>query len=110
MEYRQYRQYRPVATAITAATFSVTLAACAVGPDYRTPAPPAGDRVTAEPMPEQTVAAPGPAGAAQRFVAQHDIPGQWWALFHCAPLNALIHEALSNSPTLVAARAVLRQA
>jgi len=110
VEYRQYRQYRPVATAITAATFSVTLAACAVGPDYRTPAPPAGDRVTAEPMPEQTVAAPGPAGAAQRFVAQHDIPGQWWALFHCAPLNALIHEALSNSPTLVAARAVLRQA
>jgi len=92
---------------------AATLAACAVGPDYHSPAPPPGDRVTPAPLPDQTVATPGmpaDAGAAQRFVTAQQVPGEWWSLFHCEPLDDLIHEALANSPNLAAARAALRQA
>jgi len=87
-----------------------TLVACAVGPDYHTPAPPPGDRFTSAPMPGETAVSPGEAGGSQHFVTGQDIPGEWWTLFHCAPLNALIHDALANSPNLAAARAALRQA
>ncbi|GAB3629628.1 efflux transporter outer membrane subunit [Pandoraea terrae] len=96
-----------------ATVVGATLAACAVGPDYHTPAPPAGERFTPEPLPDQTVSTPGmpgTAGASQQFVVARDIPGEWWSLFHCAPLDALIREALANSPNLAAAQAALRQA
>ena len=65
---------------------------------------------TPEPMPAQTTGAPGTAGAIQRFAIGEDIPAQWWRLFRSAPLDELIRAALLNSPTLVAAEAVLRQA
>jgi NodT family efflux transporter outer membrane factor (OMF) lipoprotein len=61
-------------------------------------------------MPAQTVGTPGTAGAAQRFANGEDIPAQWWRLFRSAPLDELIRTALTNSPTLVSAEAVLRQA
>ncbi|MDN0073631.1 efflux transporter outer membrane subunit [Crenobacter sp. SG2303] len=86
------------------------LTGCAVGPDYHPPAPPAGDRFTSAPMPSETAVSPGDAGAAQHFVLGQDIPGEWWSLFHCAPLNALMRDALANSPNLAAAWAALRQA
>ncbi|KLU25120.1 RND transporter [Caballeronia mineralivorans PML1(12)] len=87
------------------------LAGCMVGPDYRTPpAPPADTTYTAAPLPEQTASAPGAAGLPQRFAPGQDIPGEWWALFHCEPLDGLIRQALTNSPNIVAAQAALRQA
>lgn len=88
----------------------MTLAGCMVGPDYHTPAPPATDTYTPTPLPDQTASSPGAAGGAQQFVAGLDIPAQWWTLFHCAPLDALIREALANSPNVAAAQAALRQA
>jgi NodT family efflux transporter outer membrane factor (OMF) lipoprotein len=54
-----------------------------------------------------SVAAPD---AAQTFVRGQDIPGQWWALFHSEPLNALIEQAFKANPNLDAAQASLRQA
>ncbi|MHB8453732.1 MAG: efflux transporter outer membrane subunit [Acidiferrobacterales bacterium] len=87
-----------------------SLAGCAVGPDFHEPAAPKTATYTAAPLPSETVATPGAAGAAQRFVAGQDIPAQWWALFHSDPLNQLIHQALADSPTLAAARATLREA
>ena len=39
-----------------------------------------------------------------------DIPAQWWRIFHCADLDALVAEALANSPTIDAAKAALRAA
>jgi NodT family efflux transporter outer membrane factor (OMF) lipoprotein len=86
------------------------VAGCMVGPDYRTPPAPATDTYTASPLPEQTASAPGAAGLPQRFVPGQDIPAAWWALFHCEPLDALIRQALVNSPNIAAAQAALRQA
>jgi NodT family efflux transporter outer membrane factor (OMF) lipoprotein len=78
------------------------VSACAVGPDFHKPTPP-------------TAAAYRPGkltlnDQAQRFVKGMDIPGQWWALFHSAQLNALIERALAANPSLEAAQAALRQA
>jgi NodT family efflux transporter outer membrane factor (OMF) lipoprotein len=87
-----------------------TLAACMVGPDYRSPPPPHADGYTAAPLPEQTASAPGAAGSPQRFVPGEDLPAAWWSLFHCEPLDALIRQALADSPNVAAAQAALRQA
>ncbi|WP_235851254.1 TolC family protein, partial [Paraburkholderia piptadeniae] len=87
-----------------------SLSGCVVGPDYQTPAPPAADTYTPTPLPGQTASSPGTSGVTQQFVAGEDIPAQWWTLFHCEPLDALIREALANSPNVAAAQAALRQA
>ena len=86
------------------------LAGCASGPDFHTPPAPAAERYTAQTLPAETAAAPGPAGQAQRFVSGRDIPGEWWTLFRSEPLDRLIRQALADSPTLAAAQATLRQA
>ncbi len=69
-------------------------------------------RRTSPPIPcrKKTAAANITAGGTQRFVARADIPGEWWTLFHSAPLNALITDALKANPDLVAAQAALRKA
>ena len=85
-------------------------AACTVGPDFKTPAPPAVSGYTAAPLPEQTAAVPGPGGIAQHFVPNEDIPADWWHLFHSEPLDTLVKQALAANPNLPAARAALRQA
>ncbi len=94
---------------LAAATGS--LAACAVGPNFKTPpAPPHAGFAPVGEMPGETAAASTPGGQAQRFVDGMDIPGQWWTLFQSPELNALIERALKNSPTVQAAQAALRQA
>ncbi|MGE8471630.1 MAG: efflux transporter outer membrane subunit [Paraburkholderia hospita] len=98
-----------VAVAILSAAL-LPLSGCTVGPDYRTPAPPATETYTPTPLPDQTASSPGASGAPQQFIAGQDIPAQWWTLFHCEPLDALIREALTNSPNVAAAQAALRQA
>lgn len=84
--------------------------ACAVGPDFKRPAPPDTDDFTLGTQPTVTVSAPGPGGEAQHFRSRVDVPAQWWTLFHCEALNRLIQDALDNSPTLAQARARLLQA
>ena len=86
------------------------LAGCMVGPDYRTPPAPAVDTYTAAPLPAQTASAPGASGPPQSFANGQDVPAAWWTLFHCEPLDALIREALADSPNVAAAQAALRQA
>jgi NodT family efflux transporter outer membrane factor (OMF) lipoprotein len=85
------------------------LAACAVGPDYKRPAPPNAAGYTPGPLPETTASADTVAGAPQRFVSGLDLPDQWWTLYHSPPLNALIEQALKANPSVEAARAALRQ-
>lgn len=97
-----------VATVVTLASAAVS--GCVVGPDFVQPAPPKTTAYTARPLPEKTAATPGPGGAAQTLVSGQEIPDQWWTLFHSEPLDALVREALANSPTLAAAQATLRQA
>ncbi|MEX3853285.1 efflux transporter outer membrane subunit [Paraburkholderia sp. BR10923] len=88
----------------------IALAGCMVGPDYHAPPAPATNTFTPTPLPDQTASAPGPAGLPQRFAPEQDIPAAWWTLFHCEPLDALIREAIANSPNMTAAQAALRQA
>jgi NodT family efflux transporter outer membrane factor (OMF) lipoprotein len=83
---------------------------CAVGPDFLRPEAPATDRYTADPLPTQTASATVAGGAAQHFVGDRDIQGDWWVLFHSVALDALIKEALAANPNLIAAQAALRQA
>ena len=99
--------------AATAVVLSI-LAGCAVGPDFKTPAPPtladAGRPYTEAPVPAQTASAPGTGGAQQRFADGQDIPAAWWQMFHSDPLDQLIRSAMAQSPTLASAQAALRQA
>jgi NodT family efflux transporter outer membrane factor (OMF) lipoprotein len=95
---------RPIALAV-----ACCLGGCAAGPDFVKPAPPATDRYVAD-LPAATVAAAGADGAAQRYVAGLDLPGQWWALFRSPALNRLVEAALRANPRLPAAEAALRQA
>ena len=83
------------------------LAGCAVGPNFRRPAPPDVAAFTSPPV-LATAAVPGIAGGdAQRFAQGTDISGEWWTLFHSAPLTELIERSLKNNPDLKAARAAL---
>lgn len=86
---------------------SLLTGACVVGPNFKTPAPPAVSGYT--PLaPATTVATPGVVGGqAQRFVSGADIPADWWTLFHSRELNDLIAEALAHNADLGAARAAL---
>ena len=86
------------------------LGGCAVGPDFHVPAAPEVKGYTESPLPAATAAAVADGGAAQNFVAGLDIPGQWWTVFRCQPLDDLIRQALAQNPSLAAAQATLRQA
>src|SRR6202166_2663663 len=93
------------------AAAALLLSSCAVGPNYKQPpAPQTSGFVPAGSLPAATASAPLPGGAPQRFVDGLDIPGQWWALFKSAQVNALIERGLANIPTVEAAQAALRQA
>jgi NodT family efflux transporter outer membrane factor (OMF) lipoprotein len=89
------------------ATLLLLSAGCAVGPNFRRPAPPDVAAFTSPPV-LATAAVPGIAGGdAQRFAQGTDISGEWWTLFHSAPLTELIERSLKNNPDLKAARAAL---
>lgn len=83
---------------------------CAVGPDFKRPEAPKAKSYTAGALPDKTVETPVAGGASQRFVTGQDIPAQWWTVFHSESLDKIIRQALTNSPTIDAARASLRQA
>jgi len=98
-------------TRIAALSVALLLSACAVGPDFEKPAPPAAKDYGSAPMAGETVATQGQgqSGAAQRFVAGMDIPAQWWTLFHSPKLSKLVEHAIKNNPDVAAAQAALRQ-
>lgn len=97
-------------TSIASSLAPLLLAACAVGPDFKSPAAPEVERYGSQPLPEQTAAAPGPAGAAQSFVSGDPVPAQWWTRFGSSRLDALVAEAFAASPSAASAEAALRQA
>src|SRR5689334_10354130 len=88
----------------------VPVLGCAVGPDFHPPGPPTVTRYPATPLPDATDAADAPAGQAQRFAPARDIPAEWWTLFQCPALDALVRQALDDSPRLAQAQARLIQA
>ena len=88
----------------------VSTAACAVGPNFTRPAPPAVTAYTPTPLPESTVSAEIAGGSPQRFLNGEDVPGKWWTLFKSDTLNGLVGEALSTNADLASAQATLEQA
>ncbi len=87
------------------------LAGCTtVGPDFKTPAAPTASSYTAGTLPAATASAPGALGPAQHLVTAGAVGSAWWTHFGSSRLDALVQQALRNSPTLEAARATLRQA
>ncbi len=92
--------------------FSTTLASlllvgCAVGPDFKRPAPPDVSDYTRIPL-SNSVGTPDVSGGdAQRFAKGKDISADWWTLFHSQPLNELIEDSLTNNHDLKAAQAAL---
>jgi len=86
---------------------AAAVSACAVGPDFHSPAAPATAHYTRGPEPAQTVSSAGTSGAAQTFSTERDIPAEWWTLFHSSALDELVRQALADSPTVQAARATL---
>ncbi len=81
-----------------------------VGPNFHEPAPPHVDRYTIDVQPVETSSAQGPGGAAQKFLAEREVPRNWWTLFGSAELNALVIESLRANPNVLAAQAALREA
>ena len=95
---------------IALAAASLALAGCAVGPNFKPPAPPDVSGYTTHAT-AATAATPGVAGGdAQAFQQGGDIPGDWWTLFRSPELGALITRALKNNHDLKAAQAALRVA
>lgn len=89
---------------------ALALAGCAAGPDFKPPPPPAQRAYEAGPLPPRTAAAGGPDGAAQTFDRGAELRADWYTLFGSPALDALIKQALANSPTLQAAQARLAAA
>jgi NodT family efflux transporter outer membrane factor (OMF) lipoprotein len=83
---------------------------CTVGPDFVRPVAPTDTGYTPEPLATRTASVKTRGGEAQNFLAERDIPGDWWTLFRSRPLNRLIDQALKANPDLDAAQAALRQA
>jgi len=103
------RLQRPL-TCLAVGAVTLALAGCAVGPNFHRPAPPPAMRYVPDGVTAETAAADVRGGEAQRFVADLDISGQWWTLFHSPALNALIARSLQYNADLAAARAALRAA
>jgi NodT family efflux transporter outer membrane factor (OMF) lipoprotein len=83
---------------------------CAVGPDFRSPAPPEVSGYTADSLPEQTASAANSSGAAQKFLPYAIVAADWWTSFRAPDLNNLVEAALAKNPDLQAAAASLRAA
>jgi NodT family efflux transporter outer membrane factor (OMF) lipoprotein len=94
---------------VPAAVLIASLAACAVGPNFKRPTPPKAEGYGNAPM-QGEITAPGPNGSTPHFVAGEDIPSQWWTLFRSPALNHLVDQALTGNPDVGAAQAALRQA
>jgi NodT family efflux transporter outer membrane factor (OMF) lipoprotein len=95
---------------LTALALFAALSACAVGPNFHRPTPPAAADYGSAPAQGSTAGAPGTGGGAQHFTGGMDIPGQWWTLFQSPKLTAMVEQALKANPTVDAAQAALRQA
>ena len=87
------------AVALVLSACCALLSGCAAGPDYKRPELTAPQSLTRTP-----VASSLPASG------DSEISSQWWQAFGNAPLNAMVQEALNNSPSIEAAQATLRAA
>src|SRR5580658_8235565 len=79
------------------------MAGCAVGPNFKAPAPPTNGGYTPVPLSTTSSTSNVAGGEAQQFVEARDIPGEWWTVFHSKQLNELIERSLKANPDIKAA-------
>jgi NodT family efflux transporter outer membrane factor (OMF) lipoprotein len=99
-----------VRRAVGAFALAGAATACAVGPDFHQPDAPATKRYTTTPLPPETASAAVPGGESQKFVEGRDVPAAWWGLFECDALDALVKQALADSPVVAQVQAKLTRA
>ena len=88
-------------------TIAALLTSCAMGPNFKQPAPPSVKTYTPNPLVTTSSTTNVAGGEAQHFVTGQDIAGDWWTLFHSEALNSLIERSLKANPDLKAAQAAL---
>ena len=98
---------RSLALSVAAFVIALLAVGCAVGPNFKKPAPPDVSDYTDHPLSATVSSVNVSGGEAQRFAAGSDIAGDWWTLFRSAPLNELIEHSLASNPDLKAAQAAL---
>lgn len=105
--HSRYARYKTSAVALLVVVFA---SGCAVGPDFKRPAPPVGASYQHGGVSAHTASAPGEDGFAQVFARAATVRGDWYALFGSEKLDQLIAQALKNSPTVAAGQARLAAA
>ncbi len=97
---------------IVAVGLSLALFGCAVGPDFKRPAPPAAKDYGSASSHSETVSVSdtATAGRVQHIVSGMDIPAQWWSVFQSPKLDRLVEQAIKGNPNIEAAKAALLQA
>lgn len=88
----------------------LSLAGCAVGPNFHEPPPPDVTSYGKEALPPSTTSANVPTGDAQRFLEGAAVPERWWTSFANPELDRRVEQALAHSPSIASAQAALRQA
>lgn len=98
------RWNRPISGAAAAASVLALGACAAVGPNFKSPAPPQGAAAKGYSM-------AGDAKAPQAELApEARVAGPWWQAFASPELDATVRQALTDSPTLAEANATLQRA
>ena len=92
---------------VGAAVLLITMAGCAVGPDFQRPTGPAADRYTAEALDSESAHAAS--GTAQRIALGRGLEGDWWQLFRSDQLDRVVRDAMAGNRTVAAAQATLSQ-
>jgi len=87
---------------VLSAAVVLTLAGCAVGPDYHRPELPGAQRYT-EATTETRLRADGQ-------VAPGELPQSWWELYRSPALDELVRAGLANNPSVASAQAALQVA
>jgi len=101
------RTYKSRLNAFIAALALLLTTGCVVGPRFKKPVAPDVSGYTPAPI-TTTSSTPNVAGGeGQHLLEGHDIPGEWWSLFHSKPLNDLLERSLKANPDLKAAQAAL---
>jgi NodT family efflux transporter outer membrane factor (OMF) lipoprotein len=99
-----------ITSRLASVALTMSLAACAVGPNFKRPTPPGAAGYGSAPSQGETPSVDVHGGAQQRFVAGMDVPAQWWTLFQSPTLTQLVEQAMQGNPDVASARAALRQA
>jgi NodT family efflux transporter outer membrane factor (OMF) lipoprotein len=86
---------------------ALSLGACAVGPNFVRPTPPAAARYTRDTLRAEDASK---SDTVQHIALGREIQGNWWTLFHSDAIDQLVIQALDHNRSLAGAMATLAQA